>query len=93
MYLAAIVDDLQQVFGFDDAGWRQQKTVQNQDADLGQVRQTPHIASVSTAERQVRQQPRVRMYSAVCPLRTAAWANAQPRNDLPAPVGPVMSRL
>ena len=27
------------------------------------------------------------MYSAVWPRRMAAWANAQPMNDLPAPVG------
>ena len=48
----------QQVLGFDDAGRGQQKIVQYQHADLGQVRQTPHIASVTAAERQIRQQPR-----------------------------------
>ena len=57
-HLAAIVDDLQQILGFDDAGRGQQKIVQYQHADLGQVRQTPHIASVTAAERQIRQQPR-----------------------------------
>src|SRR6266542_3307623 len=57
-HLAAIVAHLQQILGFDDAGRGQQEVVQYQHADLGQVRQTPHIASVATAERQVRQQPR-----------------------------------
>ena len=35
----------------------------------------------------------VRTYSAVWPRRIAACVNAQATNDLPAPVGPVISRL
>ena len=34
------------------------KIVQYQHADLGQLRQATHIATVATAERQIRQQPR-----------------------------------
>ncbi len=56
--MAAIVDDLQQILGFDDAGRGQEKIVQHQHADLGQVRQTSDVAPIAAAECQIRHQPR-----------------------------------
>ena len=52
--LAAVVDDLQQILGLDDAGWRQEEVVEDQQANPGELPKTAHVAAVATAERQLR---------------------------------------
>jgi len=52
--LAAIIDDLEQVFGLDDVGWRQQEVVEHQQSNPGQLPETAHVATVTAAERQLR---------------------------------------
>ena len=52
-YLAAVVDDLQQILGFDDAGWREEEVVQYQNANPGKLSKTANVAPIATAERQL----------------------------------------
>jgi hypothetical protein len=52
--LAAVVDDLEQVFGLDDAGWREEEVIEHQQTNPGELPKTAHVAAVPTAERQLR---------------------------------------
>jgi hypothetical protein len=51
--LAAVVDDLEQVFGLDDAGWREEEVIEHEQPDASELPKTADVASVATAERQL----------------------------------------
>ena len=53
-YLATVVDHLQQILGFDDAGGRKEEVVEYQQTNSGELRKTTNVAPVATAECQLR---------------------------------------
>ena len=54
-HLAAVVDDLQQILGLDDAGWREEEVIQDQEANPVELPESTDVTPIAAAERQLRQ--------------------------------------